>query len=221
MRPPGTLDDTPSRLRKPSSDLTHTNPEPTTLVLARESELVRVSTRSSTASAQEQGPLRTLKQTLEEIGTTGGGPTHKTTSGSRGHSRRRSTVRPQSIDTSRQETSRQHVLPKPASGLWPSLPCSPKSLSARSMPNSEDYSTQDEVSSQVLETDDEEEEEEYGEDPTTSSAENSAPQLIMPSIHIPSRRPFTSRGESLGRLKIMLAGSQGKPATCFRTLWLY
>ncbi|KAI1152822.1 hypothetical protein F4825DRAFT_297826 [Nemania diffusa] len=37
----------------------------------------------------------------------------------------------------------------------------------------------------------------------------SAPQLVMPSINMPSRRPFTETGKNLGRLKILLAGNSG------------
>ncbi|KAF2962870.1 hypothetical protein GQX73_g10701 [Xylaria multiplex] len=37
----------------------------------------------------------------------------------------------------------------------------------------------------------------------------SAPQLVMPSIMMPSRRPFTETGKNLGRLKILLAGDSG------------
>ncbi|KAI0399587.1 hypothetical protein F4802DRAFT_588830 [Xylaria palmicola] len=37
----------------------------------------------------------------------------------------------------------------------------------------------------------------------------SAPQLVMPSINMPSRRPFTEAGRNLGRLKILLAGQSG------------
>ena len=37
----------------------------------------------------------------------------------------------------------------------------------------------------------------------------SAPQLIMPSIKMPSRRPFTPEGKSMGRLKVLLAGASG------------
>jgi hypothetical protein len=38
----------------------------------------------------------------------------------------------------------------------------------------------------------------------------SAPQLVMPSIKMPSRRPFTERGKNMGRLKVMIAGDSGK-----------
>lgn len=39
----------------------------------------------------------------------------------------------------------------------------------------------------------------------------SAPQLVMPSIKMPSRRPFTEKGRNIGRLKVLIAGDSGKP----------
>jgi hypothetical protein len=39
----------------------------------------------------------------------------------------------------------------------------------------------------------------------------SAPQLVMPSIKMPSRRPFTERGKNMGRLKVLIAGDSGMP----------
>jgi hypothetical protein len=38
----------------------------------------------------------------------------------------------------------------------------------------------------------------------------SAPQLVMPSIKMPSRRPFTERGKNMGRLKVLIAGDSGR-----------
>jgi len=35
------------------------------------------------------------------------------------------------------------------------------------------------------------------------------PQLVMPSIAMPSRRPFTERGKRMGKLKIMVASREG------------
>ncbi|KAI1170368.1 hypothetical protein F4777DRAFT_569377 [Nemania sp. FL0916] len=54
-----------------------------------------------------------------------------------------------------------------------------------------------------------------GEPATTSSMldSGSAPQLVMPSINMPSRRPFTETGKNLGRLKILLAGGCGTGKT--------
>ncbi|KAB5558615.1 hypothetical protein GE09DRAFT_1120040 [Coniochaeta sp. 2T2.1] len=37
----------------------------------------------------------------------------------------------------------------------------------------------------------------------------SAPQLIMPSIKMPSRQPFTETGKAMGRLKVLIAGDSG------------
>lgn len=37
----------------------------------------------------------------------------------------------------------------------------------------------------------------------------SAPQLVMPSIKMPSRRPFTVEGRRIGRLKVLVAGDSG------------
>ncbi|OAA65928.1 heat shock protein [Niveomyces insectorum RCEF 264] len=37
----------------------------------------------------------------------------------------------------------------------------------------------------------------------------SAPQLIMPSIKMPSRRPFTDTGKNMGRFKALIAGDSG------------
>ncbi|KAG0138748.1 Septin-domain-containing protein [Tuber indicum] len=36
-----------------------------------------------------------------------------------------------------------------------------------------------------------------------------APQLIMPEITIPSRRPFTDKGKRIGKLKVLIAGDSG------------
>ena len=53
-----------------------------------------------------------------------------------------------------------------------------------------------------------------GEDERETSANlmdsGSAPQLVMPSIRMPSRRPFTEKGKYLGRLKVLIAGDSGK-----------
>lgn len=35
-------------------------------------------------------------------------------------------------------------------------------------------------------------------------------ELVMPSIRMPQRRPFTERGRDVGRLKIMVAGPSGE-----------
>lgn len=86
-----------------------------------------------------------------------------------------------------------------------SSPSSPKSTSNRSSrPSDED--SMDEVGSQAIASSEDEAE-------VSPELGDSAPQLIMPSIKMPSRRPFTTRGRDIGRLKILLAGDTGmKPS---------
>jgi len=50
----------------------------------------------------------------------------------------------------------------------------------------------------------------------TSSTDIMAPppQFIMPTIKMPSRRPFTNRGRNVGRLKILVAGDSGNILLC-------
>ncbi|KAM5431363.1 hypothetical protein McanMca71_003682 [Microsporum canis] len=83
-----------------------------------------------------------------------------------------------------------------------SLPSSPKSTSTRSFRHVDDMSAVDEISYQ------------NGgeiEDSLVESSElpDSSSQLVMPSIKMPSRRPFTERGKAMGRLKFLLAGAPG------------
>ena len=84
-----------------------------------------------------------------------------------------------------------------------SLPDSPKSSSTRSFRPSDEESMDEATSQAIISS---------GEDENDYSSEiqDSSPQLIMPSIKMPSRRPFTDRGKEMGRLKIMIAGDSGK-----------
>jgi hypothetical protein len=83
-----------------------------------------------------------------------------------------------------------------------SLPSSPKSISNQSLRPLDDISITDEINSQAVGSGDEEE--------PGSPRMGGASQLIMPSIKMPSRRPFTERGKAMGRFKILLAGPVGK-----------
>lgn len=47
-----------------------------------------------------------------------------------------------------------------------------------------------------------------------SQEPSGAPQLIMPEITIPSRRPFTDKGKRIGRLKMLIAGDSGRALLC-------
>jgi hypothetical protein len=84
-----------------------------------------------------------------------------------------------------------------------SAPSSPKSTSTRSLRKSDEESISDETGSQAIASSGEDEVE------AQSTLVDSAPQLIMPSIKMPSRRPFTHRGKGIGRVKILVAGNQG------------
>ena len=42
-----------------------------------------------------------------------------------------------------------------------------------------------------------------------ADTDNPAQQLIMPSLNVPRRRPFTEAGKALGKLKILVAGQNG------------
>jgi hypothetical protein len=87
-----------------------------------------------------------------------------------------------------------------------SLPSSPKSFSNQSLRHLDDISITDDVSSQAVVSG-----EEDNEFPIPSNlGPDSTSQLVMPSIRMPSRRPFTDRGKSLGRLKVLIAGASGK-----------
>lgn len=90
----------------------------------------------------------------------------------------------------------------------------PKSSSIRSFRLSDDEFSVDEASSQALASSDDGEEENvaYRQQTETGDmvSDAAAPQLVMPSIRMPARRPFTQNGKNLGKLKIMLAGAEGE-----------
>jgi len=87
----------------------------------------------------------------------------------------------------------------------------PNSVSLRSLRLSDDEYSVDEAGSQAL-TSSGEDEEEVDETMLAEGAQTqteSLPQLVMPSISMPRRRPFTERGKNIGKLKIMVAGTKG------------
>ncbi|CAL5872248.1 uncharacterized protein PFLUO_LOCUS6509 [Penicillium psychrofluorescens] len=91
-----------------------------------------------------------------------------------------------------------------------SLPSSPKSVSNQSLRPLDDISITDETNSQVITSGDEDE------GPRLRASPRPTPgvsQLIMPSIRMPSRRPFTGRGKDMGRFKVLLAGAPGSGKT--------
>ncbi|KAJ5317327.1 hypothetical protein N7508_001835 [Penicillium antarcticum] len=131
--------------------------------------------------------------------------------------RRRSTVKPldaETLDSPQQTSSLSHTVSRPLTPLDlgnpddpSSLPSSPKSTSNQSLRPLDDMSITDEINSQAIGSGDEED---FG---SSRPPPGGASQLIMPSIKMPSRRPFTERGKTMGRFKLLLAGSPGSGKT--------
>ncbi|EKG18270.1 Cell division protein GTP binding protein [Macrophomina phaseolina MS6] len=92
-----------------------------------------------------------------------------------------------------------------SSGPASDLPSTPKSVSLKSFRLSDEESQADEAASQAIVTSDEED----NELEEKAEVENTVPQLVMPSIQMPKRRPFTEKGKNLGRLKVLIAGETG------------
>lgn len=133
-----------------------------------------------------------------------------------GLNRRRSTLKPlDTIHSNRLDASitSDLVSPRPFTPLNlsnpddpSSLPSSPKSTSNQSMRHLDEISITDDLSSQAVASGEEDDDARSIHNPEHDSTS----QFIMPSIKMPSRRPFTSRGKSLGRFKILVAGASGK-----------
>lgn len=88
----------------------------------------------------------------------------------------------------------------------------PRSLSMTSLKLSDEESMAEDGASQVLASSSEEEGEE-GE--TAQMGDSSFPQLVMPSIQMPTRRPFTANGRAMGKLKVLIAGAAGTSTDTF------
>lgn len=104
----------------------------------------------------------------------------------------------------------------PAGSNNPSRPITPMMLAmsgpasafseVSSRRNSVTASVCDEIASQAISFSDELEPEP---EPLGMIDSGSVPQLVMPSIKMPSRRPFTDEGKRIGRLKVLIAGDSG------------
>ncbi|GAB7358548.1 hypothetical protein MBLNU230_g2610t1 [Neophaeotheca triangularis] len=124
----------------------------------------------------------------------------------RGHLRRDSAA--SSVNMS-QPLTPLRLSPHPESG---GLPGTPRSGSPKSFRLSdEEMSVKDETGSQAVASSSDEDEYE----PRVTRGECSMPQLVMPSITMPARRPFTDCGKSMGRLKVMVIGPAGVGKTSF------
>lgn len=87
------------------------------------------------------------------------------------------------------------------------FPSTPKSGSFKSLrlSDEDDGLTEDNTSQAIAPSDDEDGHQPVGPNDMGSSM----PELVMPSLSMPSRRPFTARGRMMGRLKVCVAGAKG------------
>ncbi|KAG9230493.1 Septin-domain-containing protein [Amylocarpus encephaloides] len=111
------------------------------------------------------------------------------------------------VSPSHQPRASQATISRPYTPLSYNSPA-PGSLmgSPDSRRNSDVGSYLDDVASQAMVSSGDDQAQDAGPQLMDSG---SAPQLIMPSIKMPSRRPFTERGKNMGRLKVMIAGDSG------------
>ena len=97
--------------------------------------------------------------------------------------------------------------PNPESGL----PGTPRSESVQSFRLSdEEASVASETNSQAIHSSSGDDDDQVSELDLGQARE---PQLVMPSIAMPARRPFTTRGRNMGRLKVMVVGRSGTGKT--------
>jgi hypothetical protein len=132
---------------------------------------------------------------------------------------------PQDINTnhlrrsSRTATISQPLTPLQLESPFPhsAMPSTPKSGSFRSLRLSDEEESICDNTSQAITSGGEEDEEEESEGLGSLDIGGIAPELVMPSLSMPSRRPFTARGKMMGRLKVCVAGSNGE--TTYFELW--
>lgn len=111
------------------------------------------------------------------------------------------------VSPSHQRRSSQATISRPFTPLSFGSPAPASIMSSPdSRRNSDAGSYLDDIASQAIVSSGEEERD-IGSELIDSG---SAPQLVMPSIKMPSRRPFTERGKNMGRLKVLIAGDSGK-----------
>lgn len=99
-----------------------------------------------------------------------------------------------------------HIADAPSPVPMSGISSTPSAVSLQSLKLSDDGSLADESGSQAVMSSGEED----GANTTTQQGSSiSFPQLVMPSIQMPSRRPFTTKGKAMGKLKVMVAGETG------------
>ncbi|KAI2470620.1 hypothetical protein F4781DRAFT_390002 [Annulohypoxylon bovei var. microspora] len=110
-----------------------------------------------------------------------------------------------SVLTRSPASMRSHNQSSPSRPITPIMLGTSFTGSALSSPSSRRNSFTGSLSEHAISSD----EESLDHRPSRMMDSGSAPQLVMPSIKMPSRRPFTETGKSLGRLKVLFAGDSG------------
>lgn len=189
-------------------------PGPTTFFLSREPTTVTLPSDLAGSDFQPANPLTTLHDVIDDGDRSSKRP-------KRNDSRRRSTIKPAPDNRSRRTSSAtqdetttvppaRSITPSPIPSQNVSLPSTPKSVSSRSIRRSDEEPTSDDAASQAIASSEDDEAE-------LPTVQDSQPELIMPSIKMPSRRPFTERGKRLGRFKVLVAGQKGTSHGIWRT----
>ena len=218
MRPTNAADTFEARSRKssvsnPSLASDRQNAAPTTFFLSRSPDSPRSTTDQHDSSQSQMDPLSSLQDTLDEAGRRSKQAAPRVLEGpQRQSSRRRSTIKPSSAERSRRRSSAagQQTAPEPIDRATTPSPLPSQNVSLPSSPTSsrsahksdEDVVSDDAVSQAIASSEDDE-------DVQPPAVQDSQPELIMPSIKMPSRRPFTNRGKRIGRFKILVAGHKG------------
>jgi hypothetical protein len=119
---------------------------------------------------------------------------------------------------SRAATISQPLTPLQFESPFPlsAMPSTPKSGSFRSLRLSDEEESIGDNMSQAI-TSGGEEDEEDSDGRAMLDMSGVAPELVMPSLSMPSRRPFTAKGKLMGRLKVCVAGSNGKITSFLQT----
>ena len=211
MRPSSTLESQPRFNKQSGADASNTtderrHAEPMTFFISRGPEMSETKDESRSGNPHRTSPVRQPK----DLAYASHSPDLDL---SRPSTRRRSTVKASSTHTRRRDSSSGSLMQayqSQASSTPPlmpsrevSLPSSPKSTTSRVVDGAEKSDLDDDTSQAVQSSDEED-------NMLGKMIQDSVPQLVMPSLNIPSRRPFTARGKLLGRHKIMVTGCKGE-----------
>lgn len=231
MRPLAGSEAFQPRSRKPSVAEPHPVPDarstsPVTYFLRRASQGNEASSSVDALPGHIVSPVQSLADTLDSLPQSTSTIVPQKDREEAGHSpRRRSTLKarettdpPGTLSTQSQNQTlpQEPLTPLLIPSNTSSLPSSPKSTSIKSLRPSEASSVAEDAGSQAIFSSGDEE---PGPEPPLQ-LEEAAPQLIMPSIRMPSRRPFTERGKQIGNFKVLIAGSKGLESVpwCISTL---